>query len=69
MNVIQFYNQAYFLYQTIYKVRKPSPILKEENTKRLTFNLKSFPHLHETPFAIGLEELKLEKQIPDKDNS
>ncbi|VXC55124.1 conserved hypothetical protein [Chryseobacterium sp. 8AT] len=57
----------YFLSESTYKVRKQKPILKGVKSNWLTFNLKSFPHLHETPFTIGLEELKCRKQIVDVD--
>ncbi len=46
----------------MYKVRKRTSILKELKTNWLTFNPKSFPHLHETPFDIGSERFNILKQ-------
>lgn len=44
-----------FLVMNMYKVRKQELYLKERNTKWLSFNLKSFPHLHQNRLNTGLQ--------------
>lgn len=41
-------------YRAKHKVRKKETIWKGVKTNWLSFNLKSFPHLHETRSDIGL---------------
>ncbi len=51
----------YFLSHVNYKVRKLELILKGGNTNWLSFNLKSFPHLHGSCSDIdvhGIREYK-----------